>query len=207
MGFRQLHINAGQVDNHHLPDTFGNNGDVLTSHGDGTTSWSALWTSVSLDTFYPEFPNMTKINDTTNNTIDINLLNSGTDNWENYYEIITAQATMQDMDLYISYRIPQDFASFDTNNAIDVIFSTETITDTDNKLDIAVYKSGTGAAIATDSGLVSDVAETKKTNSITAADLAGGSFAAGDLMIIFLKPYSADGNYVRIYSVAIKYNK
>lgn len=208
MGFRE-NRNVHQVDGYHLPDTDGTANDVLVTNADGTTTWKNVSTLVSgstiLETFMPEFPDTVKINDGSNNDIDIDFKNSGSPEWENYYEATTEEVTMQDMSMYFMYEIPQNFDSFDTDHAIDVVLNTKTNTNTDNKLDIIVYKKGTAGAISTDSDLTSSVGETKLIHVITASDLSSGSFVAGDIIVIRINYYVTATNYAQIYSISIKY--
>jgi len=92
-------------------------------------------------------------------------------------------ATLQDTYLCIEFQIPEDFVSFEST-AISLEYQTEVTDATKCKVDILIYKSGTGFVTSV-LGLSSSTWETA-----IISGTALGTWNAGEKMIILLKLYS-----------------
>lgn len=114
---------------------------------------------------------------------------------------VTRSSTLQDFNIQIRHTLPQNFQSFVGANPISIDYKTEG-TAADALLDITIEKEGsiTDDLAGAGAGL--------NNNNYTTTDLnltGGETWAAGDVMLITIKPYSKDENNVYIGDVKIKY--
>jgi len=109
-----------------------------------------------------------------------------TTNLKNYYSWKTTQGTLNDLDVVLSIRLPEDFVSFDATPFV-LDYRTLSTLATDNKLDIEI-RDTTGALVTITGGsaLVSSVANTWQQANITTS--GAPTFTPGGVMTITLKP-------------------
>jgi len=179
------------------------------------TTWTAIAQGSGGDTtavISPEYPGAVISADGTNNvgtlTSDREATGAGSLYNFNYYEFSSGQSSLQDYDVYIRFKIPENFASWTTSNALIVDFETEDTTNTNNKVDATVYKDNDADTVSSATN-VSNYATTwhsdqlgSATLTFTAAQLNTGiTWAAGDVMIVKLKLYSKDNYFARVGSI------
>ena len=119
----------------------------------------------------------------------------------NYYEWTTRQSNMQDVDIVISFRLPEDFQSF-TATPLSVLYRTSDGVLTTNQIDIALYDTTGTAVTLTGAANLANAAWT--TSSIT----FGGTptFTAGDVVTLVIKPQTTNTGYARVSDVIFNYN-
>lgn len=118
----------------------------------------------------------------------------------NYYQGISAEATLQDVYVCIRFTLPINFGTWASDNAIKVDFCTGSATVADNHVDIYVYKSESGSLVASSVDKASvNWAEAVIDNS----DL--GTWAANNILEIYLKLESKDSNFARVGKITFNY--
>ncbi len=118
-----------------------------------------------------------------------------------FYEFNTTQATLQDVDVAISYQLPLDFVSF-TATPIRITYMTTDGNIANAKVDMDMYDTvGALVALTGASNLVN--------GSWTVANVTiGGSptFTAGQAITLRLKLSAKTPNFARVSSVVLEYN-
>jgi cytoskeletal protein CcmA (bactofilin family) len=153
----------------------------------------------------PDYPNASVYGDGTANNGTLALKNTADANWRNYYEWTSQNASLQDYTIIERYVMPPDFSSWASSNAITLNCVTQSVTDTSNKVDIVVYKSGSGSAIVSSLANVSSSAGTWA--DVVIDDSTLGTWNAGDILVVEIKPYSKSGNYVRVGDITLNYTR
>lgn len=173
---------------------------------------------------YAEYPNSIITADGSNNT---GTFTSDSETHEtnyvfNYDEFTSTQSSLQDYDIWVSWRIPKTFSAFTTgaDTSLTVDIATEDTSSSNNKVDVTIQKQG-AAGTETDTANVSAVAADWQTaisgdsgsavvgfdEGTSCANCLGDlSFTAGDTMIIKIKLYSKDNFYSRVGAVTINWN-
>lgn len=125
----------------------------------------------------------------------------GPDNF-NYYKWSTQQATTQDIDLVVKFRIPDDFTSW---QAIPIVFryKTDTALAADNQIDVTIHDT-TGATIGTLTGNSGLVSATFTTTNITYG--GGGVFTPGDEITIYIKMSAKSTGAAYVSDLKFQYN-
>ncbi len=170
------------------------NDNVVTDGQTITASIDALDTALgnASETIFVNMNDLTVVADGSNNTANIYNGNDTVNNHQ-YYTVKSRQASLNDLDVKIKVRLPEDFVNF-TGNANDLRFSyRNTGTDnTDSKIDILVEDDdGDDAFTAVDGQNLFSATWTDYTD-----EFDGGSFdpAAGEFIYITVKGYaSRDG--------------
>jgi hypothetical protein len=108
---------------------------------------------------------------------------------------------MQDVDVTISFRLPQDFISF-TATPLTILYQTSNAVLATNQLDVYLYDT-TGAAVALAGG--TDLASGAWT---TAGITFGGAptFTAGNVVTLVIKLQTTSVGYARVSDVIFNYN-
>lgn len=138
-------------------------------------------------------------------------------NFQQYYEWNSSQSSLQDYTIAVRITLPKDFSAWATaDTAMTIRFNTELTSSNANKLDVLVYNTDTSLS-ASDQGTpvvyrqaqVSTTQKTWTTITITASELDSGTArdidAAGETMVIYLKLYSKDNNYVQVGDIVLNY--
>ena len=111
---------------------------------------------------------------------------------KNYYCFYSEEETLQDYYICLLFTLPDWFGSWASENALQIDFRTNVSLPEKNYLDVYIYKSGTLDQIASSTDNVSQTWST-----ITIDDSSLGSWAAGDIMEIYLKLNAANYGYTR----------
>ncbi len=138
-------------------------------------------------------------------------------NFQNYYEWSSSQSTLNDYTIAVRVTLPRDFSAWaTTDSAIKIRFNTELTTTDSNKLDVFIYNTDVSLSAADQSTPVvyrqANVSSTQKTWSeitISASELDSGINrdidTAGETMVIYLKMYSKNNNYVQVGDIVLNY--
>lgn len=201
-----------------IGDIYVNSSDATIKACTATDTWEALDgagggggnTTVAL---VPEFPGATLTANgsaTINGTLTSDLTGSS-DGWRNYYQWTSSQTTLQDYTIAVRFRLPSDFASWQTSNAIQVNYVTQVTTTADNRLDVDIRNQDDtpGSSVASSNTNASSVAATWTTVTIDDSAIDDGAApdwdAAGETAVLLLRVYSKDSNYVRIGDIILNY--
>jgi hypothetical protein len=169
-----------------------------------TSPSSALPERNATISLFPEFPGsvLTKsgtANDPGGEGMTSDLDVSG-NTFRPYYEWSSdVTGAIQSYDVFVQWRVPPDFKSFQvgTNQALQLEICTEENTTTNNKIDVTLQKDGS----ATTSSLTaqkSDVAATWKQVGFDETDAVISSLAAGDVLNIRIRLYSFNSKWARV---------
>lgn len=120
----------------------------------------------------------------------------------NYYEWNTREASIQDVDVYVTFRLPDDFHSF-TATPLSLLYQTSNGATAVNQVDVAMFDT-TGTAVALTGG--TDLANAAWT---TANITFGGgeTFVAGQPVTLRLKMQSTSAGFSRIADIVFDYNR
>lgn len=155
---------------------------------DGTVSFDDIAVRTVATTFTPEYPNFTLNADGTDNTGTLEAdLDGSTTPARNFYKWSTLNSTTaQDYDIVVQWAIPENFQEFtDSGNQIELDFKTNTIVDTDNKVDVTFFDTAGTAVLLTGGGdLKSAVANTWETAGIT---FSTGTYTPGSYVTLKIK--------------------
>lgn len=168
----------------------------------------------SIDTISPEYPSAVISADGSNNTgtftSDREATGSGSLYNFNYYEFTSAQTSLQDYDIYLRFRVPENFSSWVTSNALTVDFETEDTSTANNKIDVTIYQDNDADTVTSTSNasLYASTWHSSQTGgtpiSFTAAQLNTGlTWSAGSIMTIKIKLYSKDNYFARVGSIKL----
>ena len=161
-------------------------GQVLVNDGTGNLAWgnSAVGNgSGSFVSFHPEFPNTTYVADGSDNT---GQLTTGEDTGENVYNWTTSRPTLQDYDIVVRLKVPDNFVSWAATTPASLRYKTSNASTAISAVEFDVYDTtGTidhnGAASA----------------SVAFADLTatlGGTYTAGGYMTVRIKVSADSGD-------------
>jgi hypothetical protein len=116
------------------------------------------------------------------------------------YAGVSAQVTLHDTYIVVRFVLPKDFGAWASANAIQIDYKTDSALSSDCHLDVYVYKSGSGTVVTSSENNVN----VNWTNlGIVSANL--GSWAADDIIEIYLKLESRNSNVVRIGRIVFNY--
>jgi hypothetical protein len=97
--------------------------------------------------------------------------------------------------------LPEDFAAWQTSNAVVINYETESSTSTNSSVDARIYLEGNGTVDASSTGLAST---SWATTSFASSDLDLWN-AAGETAVIYLRLGSQSGNYARVGDIVLNY--
>ncbi len=170
------------------------------------TNWyksSVAGTNNSLR-FQAVFPDSVNHPDGTNNTGTLSSAYDAT-NFRNYYNWRSNKAALQDLDVVVDVRLPEDFGGWAASNPIQLDMRTTSTNTAQNQLDVSgVDTSGTAMTLTGATDLVSSAANTWTSHNI---GITGGTFTAGSRMQLVFKlhglrsggtPYMTDLNTLRL---------
>ena len=184
----------------------GTNGNAyIKNSGTATnTGWIQIGGQESKNAvFHVEYEDATITGDGTNNKglLSSYFEDAGGSSKYNYFEWTTRNSAMQDVDIVISFRLPQDFQSF-TTTPLSILYQTSDAVLATNQLDISLYDT-TGTAVSLAGG--TDLANAAWT---TANITFGGAptFTAGDVVTLVIKPQTTNAGYARVSDVIFNYN-
>ena len=162
----------------------------------------------------PEYPGAVISADGTNNvgtlTSDREATGAGSLYNFNYYEFSSGQTSLQDYDVYVRFRLPDNFASWTTSNTLVVDFETEDTNSANNKMDVTIYQDNDADTVssATNVSNYASAWHSSQTGgtpvNFTAAQLNTGlTWSAGSIMTIKIKLYSKDNYFARVGSIKL----
>ncbi|GEM_PF-1444999 len=198
-------------------DVYVNSSDATIKACTGTDTWEALdgggGGGTKVVTLHPEFPGATLTANgsaTINGTMTSDVTGSA-DGWKNFYEWNSSQTSLQDYTVAVRFKLPSDFSSWATSNAIVVNYVTESTANTNNKIDIDIRNEDDtpGTTVTTSSANVSGVAATWTSVAIDDSVIDDGAApdidAAGEDIVLLIKLYSKDSNYSRVGDIVLTY--
>lgn len=129
-------------------------------------------------------------NNTGTKSIDLELDSNAT---KIFYEFTSAETSLQDYYVCLLFTLPDWFGSWASENALQIEFRSESNISINCHVDIYVYKSGSADQVAssTDNANVA-------WSTITIDDSSLGSWAAGDIIEIWLKLETRNDYYARV---------
>lgn len=186
------------------------NGIVLSASG---LSYAGTAQPLKTVTLSPEYPGATFTGDGTNNTGTLtsdfcsssSLLNinatacGGVTDEHNYYAWANTQATAQDYDIYVRYRMPADYSTGSMTNM--KIFGWGT-TSANEIVSLALYK-GSGTACGTITNAVT--ANTTWNEGVQASPLGACTIAAGDMVTFKVRVQAGQNGTARAGEISFSY--
>jgi hypothetical protein len=166
------------------------------------TSWVSLGGNGLTHTlvFVPEFPNATLYGDGSNNTGTMAADHDATNN-RNFYNWVSTKTVLQDYDVALQIRVPDDFSSWQTT-PITLKYITANAANTENKIDVAV-KDTAGAVVTVNNGTA--LANTSWTTALLTFS-GSPTFLAGEYFTVFIKMSSKSSNSASIGEIELNYN-
>ncbi len=131
----------------------------------------------------------------------------------NYYKWLSAEATFQNYDISVQWRVPDSFLAFKTtaNKALIVDVCTEENATTNDKVEVILKKDGV-AGTSTSGEICSTVAanwyserETNELIGFDATDAVLSTLSAGAILDITIRVSSKSSKYVKIGAVTVQY--
>lgn len=110
-----------------------------------------------------------------------------------FYEFTSSETSLQDYYVLLLLTLPDWFGSWDSENALQIEFRTESNTSINCHVDVYVYKSGSADQVAS-----SEANANVDWSTITIDDSSLGSWAAGDIIEIYLKLETRNDYYARV---------
>ena len=166
-------------------------------------------------TLQPEYPGATL---TANGSASINgtmtsdnSMSESSAEWRNYYEWKSSQTALQDYTIAVRVKLPTNFVSWQTSNAIVINFVTQSNAAASNQIDVDIRNADDtpGTSVATSTDNVSGTGAVWSTIVIDDSALVTGGApewdAAGESAVILLKVQSKDANYVRVGDIILNY--
>jgi len=128
-----------------------------------------------------------------------------------YYNWTSSEASLNYYTVALRVTLPQDFDSWATSNAVQVDLDTNTVSNSDNVLNLRIYNADDtpGSLVHSSGGYASAVADTWATVTIDDSAIDDGSApdwdAAGETAVIYLRLGAKDDNFVRIGDIKLNY--
>jgi hypothetical protein len=118
----------------------------------------------------------------------------------NYYDGVSTEASLQDVYVCIRFTLPINFTAWAVTDAIKIEFRTGSATVSNSHVDVYVYKSGSGSLVASS---VDNASVNWAEASIDDSSLE--TWAANDIIEIYIKLESKDSNFARIGKITFNY--
>jgi hypothetical protein len=118
----------------------------------------------------------------------------------NFVKWDSSETTLQDVDITLNLTLPDNFDSWATTDAISIDYQTQAIAPTNNYLKISISNNSGTYAPSTEY-----TSDTWSTITISASDLVSLNASNGDTITLALSPYAANGSFVKLGKIAIKY--
>ncbi len=113
-----------------------------------------------------------------------------------FYEFTSSETSLQDYYVLLMFTLPDWFGSWAAENALQVEFRTESGISINCHVDVYIYKSGSADQVAS-----SEANANTSWSTITIDDSSLGSWAAGDIIEIYLKLESRNDYYARVSKI------
>ncbi len=124
----------------------------------------------------------------------------------NYYEWSSSALSLNDYDLRVRFTLPSDFNGWGSTGGVKLNYATESTSNTNNKVDMYIYKEGSVTVDGTFTAGVSSSAGVWTNSTIAGTDL-NECAVAGDTCVFIMRMSSLGDNYVRIGDIAVTYNR
>jgi hypothetical protein len=175
----------------------------------GLVAWSSLGASAARKVeLHPQYPGalLTKslrgTSASGNNTITItNDVDVVSYVGRHYYDGVSSQSSLQDYYVALRFTLPVDFGTWAASNAIQIEHRTGSALSSDCHVDAYIYKSGSGSVVASSENNVN-----VNWSTISISDSALGTWAAGDILEMYIKLESRNSNYAKIGKIVLSYN-
>lgn len=118
----------------------------------------------------------------------------------NYYEWSSSEVVLQDYYLAVEFALPEDFTAWKTDGCVVIDYQTENADYLISALDVYIYKSGSDAMVF---GGVGYASTSWAQITLDASQL--GSWAAGDVICIYIMMKSSNTNYARLGKIQLNY--
>lgn len=193
-------------------DCIGSGTDTISISSSGIV-YSGTARTTRMVAFVPEYSGATFTGDGSNNTgslssdfcsgtgrLSVNSTVCGsTEDW-NYYQWTTTQATAQDYDIYVRFRLPSDYSSGSMTNLTATAWGTSTANES---AVLTMYPPGSSTPCTTTSNLVTSNATW---NTSTVADpISGCTLAANDMVTIKIHLVASQNSFVRMSQFGFTY--
>ncbi|KKQ03287.1 MAG: hypothetical protein US14_C0037G0002 [candidate division WS6 bacterium GW2011_WS6_36_26] len=173
---------------------------------DGIT-WMQLGDSTRKYTLSAEYAGAVLSGDGTDNVGSMTSDNTGSSsNSMNYYDWSSTALSLNDYDLRVRFTLPSDFNGWGSTGGVTLNYATESTSDTNNKVDMYIYKEDSVTVDGTFAAGVSSSAGVWTNSTIAGTDL-NECATAGDTCVFIMRMSSLSDNYVRIGDIAITYNR
>ncbi len=166
----------------------------------GVATWSNVNAYAKKQSFKVEYDGSVLQADGSNNMGTMAVDHEGA-SLRNYYEWTTQQATLQDMDVVISFKLPMDFVSF-TALPLTVDYKTNDGVTANNHVDVSMTDTADVPVVLINGSALANTAWT--TANITFG--GGETFTAGGTVTLHLKLSSLTGGFARISDIVLNYN-
>jgi len=187
-----------------FPGGAGNNGQVLTTSGNGTLTWSEP--SVGIGSggvlfLSPEYPNAVYVGSGSSYIGQLSAAYDAT-NKENYYHWITSKTTpLQEYTIAVRVRVPDNFSAWDANQPVQLRYRTGTADNTENLVSIRMQD--TAGAWVPLTGNENLAAASWTTANITGPQTEGHTFTPTGYITLFIKlatksTGSADAGFINL---------
>jgi hypothetical protein len=180
--------------------------DQLEFTNDGT-NWMVLGSMSKTETLSAEYAGATLSADGTDNVGSMTSDSEGsTSDSMNYYEWNSSEVSLNDYDIRVRFTLPSDFDSWGIDGGITLNYATESTSSSANQVDFYVYEESSATVDASSEDLVSSVAGTWITSTISGVDLTDCD-TAGEVCVLVIRMASSGDNYVRIGDIEFTYNR
>jgi len=170
-------------------------------------AWMPLGESTRKYTLSAEYAGAVLSGDGTDNVGTMKSDNTGSgSNSMNYYEWNSSALSLNDYDVRVRFTLPSDFNGWGSTGGVKLNYATESTSNTNNKVDMYIYKEGSGTVDGTFAAGVSSSAGVWTNSTIAGTDL-NECATAGDTCVFIMRMSSLSDNYVRIGDIAITYNR
>ncbi|HXC04989.1 MAG TPA: hypothetical protein VNZ86_09570, partial [Bacteroidia bacterium] len=131
---------------------------------------------------------------------------SSTYNFENYYQWVSTDTSLDDYTVAVRVTLPKDFSAWPTSNAVQVDYNTNIKDKTSNKLDVLIYVPSVSSSTPQvyDQANFSATDKTWATESYTGAQVTNWS-QTNPTAVIYLKMYSKNGLYTQVGDIKLNY--
>lgn len=173
----------------------------------GAVPWSAIASNARFIEIHPAYPGVVQTTSlfggaaSGSNTCTITTAQNVTSNIvRNYYNIESSESSLQDYIIAVLITLPENFTAWATSNGIQIDYQTGSGSAINSKVNVYIYKSGTGTVVASSEGNASSAWST-----ITIDDSALGSWSAGNMMLVAIKGYTRNNYAARCGKIRLNY--
>lgn len=152
------------------------------SDGDGTLTISQGFSSGAQVSLSPEYAGAVYYGDGSNNVGQMVLAYDAT-NKENYYQWTSTQSSLQDYNISVRVKVPEDFDHWDGTAPIQFRYRTNAASSADNQIDVTMLDTAGSAVALTNGG---DLANTSWTTATITGPEGSGTYTPGSYITIII---------------------